>query len=74
VGSALPLAVVALSPAAALLPLVFLTSLLFLAALGALAARTGGAKVAAGTLRVTFWGALAMAITAGVGMLFGVSG
>ncbi|MFC5435253.1 VIT family protein [Rhodanobacter umsongensis] len=74
VGSALPLAVVALSPEAVLLPLVFSTSLLFLAALGALSARTGGAKVGTATLRVTFWGALAMAVTAGVGMLFGVSG
>jgi vacuolar iron transporter family protein len=74
VGAALPLAVVAASPAAALLPLVFVTSLLFLAALGALAARFGGARVIAGTWRVTFWGALAMAITAGVGMLFGVNG
>lgn len=74
VGSALPLLVVALTPAAMLLPLVFATSLLFLAALGALAARAGGANVGVGTLRITFWGALAMAITAGVGMLFGVSG
>jgi vacuolar iron transporter family protein len=74
VGAALPLAVVALSPATALLPLVFITSLLFLAVLGALAARTGGAKVGVATLRVTFWGALAMAVTAGVGMLFGVGG
>ncbi|TPG05072.1 VIT family protein [Rhodanobacter glycinis] len=74
VGSALPLVVVALTPAAALLWLVFATSLVFLAALGALAARTGGAKVGVGAMRITFWGALAMAITAGVGMLFGVSG
>jgi VIT1/CCC1 family predicted Fe2+/Mn2+ transporter len=47
------------------------TSLLFLALLGALAARAGGAKVAPSTIRVTFWGALAMGITAGVGVLFG---
>jgi VIT1/CCC1 family predicted Fe2+/Mn2+ transporter len=57
-----------------LLPLVFSTSLVFLAAPGALAARPGGAKVGAGAMRITFRGALAMATTAGVGMLFGVSG
>ncbi|HZX70336.1 MAG TPA: VIT1/CCC1 transporter family protein, partial [Rhodanobacter sp.] len=74
VGSALPLLVVALAPTAMLLPLVFATSLVFLAALGALAARAGGAKMGIGAMRITFWGALAMAITAGVGMLFGVSG
>lgn len=74
VGSALPLLVVALTPAAMLLPLVFASSLVFLAALGALAARAGGAQMSVGAMRITFWGALAMAITAGVGMLFGVSG
>ena len=47
------------------------TSLIFLAALGALAAKTGGAPVFMGGVRVTFWGALAMAITYGVGVLFG---
>jgi VIT1/CCC1 family predicted Fe2+/Mn2+ transporter len=47
------------------------TSLLFLALLGALAARAGGAGVTLGAIRVTFWGALAMGITAGVGTLFG---
>ncbi len=72
-GAALPLIVVALAPASVVLWSVFLTSLVFLAMLGALAARTGGADVRAGTLRITFWGALAMAITAGVGMLFGVA-
>ena len=72
VGSTLPLLVVALAPTAALLPLVFATSLVFLAVLGAVAARAGGARVLVGALRITFWGALAMAITAGVGMLFGV--
>jgi VIT1/CCC1 family predicted Fe2+/Mn2+ transporter len=46
-------------------------SLVFLAVLGGVAARAGGARVAAGALRVTFWGALAMGITAGVGSLFG---
>ncbi|WEN13561.1 VIT family protein [Rhodanobacter sp. AS-Z3] len=74
VGSALPLLMVALTPASMLLPLVFATSLVFLAVLGALAAWAGGAPMGVGTLRITFWGALAMAITAGVGMLFGVSG
>jgi VIT1/CCC1 family predicted Fe2+/Mn2+ transporter len=72
-GAALPLIVVALAPASVVLWSVFITSLLFLALLGALAARTGGADVRTGTLRITFWGALAMAITAGVGMLFGVA-
>jgi hypothetical protein len=47
------------------------SSLLFLALLGALAASAGGARVAVGAIRVTFWGALAMGLTAGVGALFG---
>jgi VIT1/CCC1 family predicted Fe2+/Mn2+ transporter len=71
VGSALPLLVTALAPAAGLIPLVSGTSLVFLALLGAMAARAGGAGVTAGALRVTFWGALAMALTAAVGALFG---
>jgi VIT1/CCC1 family predicted Fe2+/Mn2+ transporter len=71
VGAALPLAVTAVAPEAHLIPIVAGTSLLFLALLGTLAARAGGAGVAAGALRVTFWGALAMAATAGVGALFG---
>jgi vacuolar iron transporter family protein len=70
-GAALPLAVAALMPASALSGAVAASSLVFLAALGALAARTGGAPILASTLRVTFWGALAMAITAGAGALFG---
>ncbi|MGH9617104.1 MAG: VIT1/CCC1 transporter family protein [Acidobacteriaceae bacterium] len=70
VGAALPLLVAAFTPGTMLLYLVAGTSLVFLAALGALAARVGGAKVLAGALRVTFWGALAMAVTAGVGALF----
>ncbi|MGC1816128.1 MAG: VIT1/CCC1 transporter family protein, partial [Casimicrobiaceae bacterium] len=49
------------------------SSLVFLAGLGALAARTGGAPVVAGAWRVTFWGALAMALTAGIGALFGTA-
>ena len=70
-GAALPLAVTAAGPQASLIPLVGGTSLLFLALLGGLAARVGGAGVALGAARVTFWGALAMAMTAGVGALFG---
>lgn len=71
VGAALPLLVVAVSPPPTLIAIVSATSLAFLALLGALAARTGGAGVLVGAVRVTFWGALAMAITAGVGVLFG---
>jgi VIT1/CCC1 family predicted Fe2+/Mn2+ transporter len=71
VGAAMPLLVAALAPAAGLIPLVSGTSLLFLALLGGLAARAGGAGVTIGAMRVTFWGALAMAVTAGVGSLFG---
>jgi len=70
-GAAMPLLVTALAPEASLIPLVAGTSLAFLAILGGLAARTGGAGVMAGAMRVTFWGALAMAVTAGVGALFG---
>jgi VIT1/CCC1 family predicted Fe2+/Mn2+ transporter len=71
VGAALPLLVTAMTPVAGLIPWVFGASLAFLALLGGLAAQAGGAGVMAGTLRVTFWGALAMAVTAGVGALFG---
>lgn len=71
VGAALPLAVTALAPVNALNVWVSLTSLGFLALLGGTAARAGGAGILAGAWRVTFWGALAMAITAGVGALFG---
>jgi vacuolar iron transporter family protein len=71
VGAALPLLVVVLAPATGLESLVAGTSLFFLAILGALAARTGRAPILRGMARVTFWGALAMAITAGIGALFG---
>ena len=71
VGAAMPLFVTAAAPAASLIIFVACTSLLFLALLGALAARAGGAKVMPSTIRVAFWGALAMGITAGVGVLFG---
>ena len=71
VGAAMPLLVTAIVPEASLIYLVSGTSLFFLALLGALAARVGGAGITLGAIRVTFWGALAMAITAGVGALFG---
>ena len=73
VGAVLPLAVTALAPAASLIPVVSATSLVFLALLGGVAARAGGAPVMRGAVRVTFWGALAMALTAGVGSLFGTA-
>src|SRR5579862_5325105 len=71
VGAAMPLLVAAIAPEAALIPLVTGTSLFFLALLGGLAARAGGAGVASGAIRVAFWGALAMGVTAGVGAVFG---
>jgi VIT1/CCC1 family predicted Fe2+/Mn2+ transporter len=73
VGAALPLLVVVLAPATSLVLLVAGTSLFFLALLGALAAYTGGARILIGIMRVTFWGALAMGITAGIGALFGTA-
>jgi vacuolar iron transporter family protein len=73
VGAVLPLIVVLVIPLAVLMWAVSGASLLFLALLGALAARAGGAAVATAAMRVTFWGALAMALTAGVGALFGAS-
>lgn len=73
VGAALPLLIVVLVPVSALVWSVAGSSLLFLAFLGALAARVGGASVITAAARVTFWGALAMALTAGVGALFGVT-
>jgi len=71
VGAAMPILVTAIAPESALIPLVSGTSLVFLTLLGGLAARAGGAGVTVGAIRVTFWGALAMAVTAGVGALFG---
>jgi len=71
IGAALPLLTALLAPEASLALAVSGSSLLFLAALGALAARAGGAPLLRSTARVTFWGALAMALTAGVGALFG---
>ena len=72
VGAAMPLLVALLAPASATMWAVAVSSLLFLAILGSLAARAGGASVRTAAARVTFWGALAMALTAGVGALFGV--
>jgi vacuolar iron transporter family protein len=71
VGAAMPLLMVVISPAGALVPIVSAASLGFLALLGAIGARAGGANVLRATARVTFWGALAMALTAGIGKLFG---
>lgn len=71
VGAALPLLMVVVSPVAWLVPIVSAASLVFLALLGAVGAKTGGANIWRATVRVTFWGALAMALTAGIGKLFG---
>jgi VIT1/CCC1 family predicted Fe2+/Mn2+ transporter len=71
IGAALPLLVVVIVPFPQLVPTVMGTSLLFLALLGMLSAYTGGARLGIGALRVTFWGALAMALTAAIGWLFG---
>lgn len=71
VGAALPLLAVVVTPSAMLAPVVAGASLLFLALLGMVGARAGGASPLAATVRVTFWGALAMALTAGIGAAFG---
>lgn len=71
VGAVIPLAVVVLAPAAILGWLVSASALVGLALLGGLGARAGGAGVARAVLRVTFWGALAMGLTAGIGRMFG---
>jgi vacuolar iron transporter family protein len=70
IGAAVPLIVTGLSPAQDLIPLLSSTSLALLAILGGAAARAGGAGVLIGAARVTFWGALAMTFTAGIGSLF----
>jgi VIT1/CCC1 family predicted Fe2+/Mn2+ transporter len=72
-GAAMPLMVTALSPAANLIYVVAGTSLLFLPLLGGVAAYVGGASVKTGAMRVTLWGVLAMAVTTGVGALFGTA-
>jgi VIT1/CCC1 family predicted Fe2+/Mn2+ transporter len=72
-GAALPLLIVVIAPAAMLVPTVSAASLVFLALLGAIGAKAGGADVPKAMVRVTFWGALAMAITAGIGALIGTA-
>ncbi|PTW62241.1 VIT1/CCC1 family predicted Fe2+/Mn2+ transporter [Breoghania corrubedonensis] len=73
IGAALPLIVVLLSPQSFVIPAVMASTLVFLGCLGALGAVAGGAAIARPTIRVTFWGAVAMALTAGVGALFGAT-
>jgi len=73
VGAALPIVTVIVAPQSRLVMTVGTTSLISLVGLGALAARTGGASATVGALRVAFWGALAMLVTAGVGALFGIA-
>jgi vacuolar iron transporter family protein len=72
VGAALPLVVAWALSGSQLIPAVAASSLIFLALLGGIAARAGGANITVGAIRVAFWGALAMVLTAGVGRLFGV--
>ncbi len=73
-GALLPLVAAALSPRAAMIPVVAVTSLLLLCLLGGAAARAGGASALVGSVRVVFWSALAMALTASAGILFGAAG
>jgi VIT1/CCC1 family predicted Fe2+/Mn2+ transporter len=73
VGAAMPLLMVVVSPATVIVPIVSAASLGFLALLGAIGARAGGANVPRATARVTFWGALAMALTAGIGAIVGTA-
>jgi VIT1/CCC1 family predicted Fe2+/Mn2+ transporter len=72
-GAIMPLAAVILSPARGIVIAVSASSLVYLAILGAVGAKTGGANILRATVRVTFWGALAMALTAGIGLIFGTS-
>ncbi len=72
-GAALPLVAAWIAPRAAIVPVVSAAALAFLALLGAVGARAGGAPVFRATVRVTFWGALALALTAGVGKMFGLA-
>jgi len=71
VGALLPVLLVAIAPMDAMIVFVAVSSLVFLGILGAIAAKAGGANLLTGVLRVTFWGALAMALTAGIGHIFG---
>lgn len=72
-GAVLPLLTVLVFPTDILIPAVSIGSLFFLGVLGAVGAKTGGANVTKATIRVVFWGALAMAISAGIGKIFGVA-
>jgi VIT1/CCC1 family predicted Fe2+/Mn2+ transporter len=74
VGAAMPLVAAVAAPPPMVLTVVAVTSLVFLAGLGAVAARAGGAPAAVASVRVTFWGALAMALTAAAGAWFGAAG
>jgi len=71
IGAAVPLLMVVLSPVAIIVPSVSCAALLFLAVLGIVGAKVGGANILRATIRVTFWGAFAMAVTATIGWLFG---
>ena len=71
IGAALPLLLAIMVSAHSLIAAVCIASLVFLALLGAVAAKAGGAPILKATVRVTFWGALAMGVTAGIGALFG---
>jgi VIT1/CCC1 family predicted Fe2+/Mn2+ transporter len=73
VGAAMPLLAAAMVPGSNLIPVVAGTSLVFLVILGGMAARVGGARVTVGAMRVAFWGALAMGLTAAVGTVFGTA-
>ncbi len=74
VGAVLPLLTVLVAPAGAIVPVVSAAALIFLAALGAAGAQAGGASVLKPVVRVVFWGAIALAVTAGVGAMFGATG
>jgi VIT1/CCC1 family predicted Fe2+/Mn2+ transporter len=71
VGAVMPVLTVAVTPLRGLIPVVALMSLVFLALIGSVGAQAGGAPIKPAAIRVTFWGALAMAITAAIGALFG---
>jgi len=71
VGAAMPIFLFLVAPSSAVIPIVSIGSLIFLAILGSIAARAGGAPVLLGAGRVTFWGALAMGLTAAIGAMFG---
>ena len=73
VGAAMPLVMLLISPPSLLVPVVSVASLAFLALLGAIGAKAGGANIVTATARVTFWGAIAMAVTAGIGALIGTA-